>query len=112
MSDSDLHKHAPRVSFYLRTAVDGGYKYQQSDIRTAGWSSNAYTLVHPPLVGDLVWLNDLGNARVIERSWTFASYGSGVWPYGENYPNYGEMLTLICEPADGPFRDEAEEDDE
>jgi hypothetical protein len=39
--------------------------------------------------------------------WSYAAFGSVVWPYGKSEPAEGPMLDIIVEPAEGVYRDEA-----
>ena len=94
---------------YLRTREEGGYDYQMLDLRAP---SHRLVLSHPPTTNDLLHLLVGGEdgprfigARVIERAWLVPSYGSMTWQTGSAPPSV--MLDLICEEADGPFRDEA-----
>jgi hypothetical protein len=93
-----------RCSFYLRTAVTGGYRYDHLLVPGSS-GDNALRTTMPPAVDDLIWL-DPGQCRVIARSWMYPAYGSTNYPYGGPIKE-GPTLDLIVESAVGPFTDEA-----
>jgi hypothetical protein len=88
-------------------AAPAAYDYAPLDI--AGWHQD--TALHtqiPPVVGDLVWLvNEYTRTgatyRVTERHWNYPAYGSQRWPAASTQADNCDM-TLIVEPAPGPFR--------
>jgi hypothetical protein len=106
-----------RCNFYRRSPVDVGL-WRYDHISLAGPHGDTFLHTpHPPHVGDLIGLYDPftkkgGVHRVVERSWTHSSWGSADWPYGEPRPHVGPLLDVIVEDAEGPFRDEAPQDDE
>jgi hypothetical protein len=106
-----------RCNFYRRTPADVGL-WRYDHINHSDHTGDGYlTTPHPPLVGDLIGLYDPttkkgGVYRIVERSWTHSSWGSANWPYGEPRPKVGPLLDLIVETAQGPFHDEAPQDDE
>lgn len=111
--------------FYERVADGHYWRYDMLSVhRSPDQGSLTYTV--PPMVGDLirlqttVYLDDdapedapdpdprLGTYRVIGRCFGGPEYGSQAWPYGkEPGPVW---LDVICEAADGPFRNEAPSD--
>ena len=106
----------PRCSFYERTPVEGGYRYEKISLMNPRGDTSLET-DHPPLVGDLIFLSDAtserrGQYRVIERSWLHSSWGSTDWPYGEAASTTGPLLDVIVEAAEGPFVDEVPSVDE
>jgi hypothetical protein len=121
----ELLRFAPRCTFRLRVPVDGGlFRYDDLWPTSGRLNDGEWPFLNPPDIGDTVglWKPDWrvepkpphphGVYRVIERDWSYASYGSGAWPYGEPAPKVGPMLTLIVEPAEGPYRNEAPADEE
>lgn len=105
-----------RCSFYVRSAVASGYRYDPVHLTSVNHDGMLPTC-HPPLPGDLISLYDSlthagGTYRVIERAWLHAGYGSTNWPVLEPLPIEGPMLDIIVEAADGPFRDQAPEPSE
>lgn len=98
----------PRCTFHLRTAVEGGYRYDQ--ISVAAPESGNLRTPYPPAVGDVVCLSldqgAPGTYVVVARQWMHPAYGSMAWPAGQMRPSGGPMLTIVVEPADGVFRDE------
>ncbi|MFE2164903.1 hypothetical protein ACFXB3_07485 [Streptomyces sp. NPDC059447] len=106
----------PRVSFYERTAIQGGYRYRKISINNRHGDTHLHTL-HPPVVGDLIQLWDAterrgGMYQVVARQWLHSSYGSMDWPHGESSPNVGPLLDIVVEAAEGAFRDEAPSEEE
>jgi len=106
-----------RCTFYAKTpAPGGGYYYRNISLR--GWEDGPLITFHPPAIGDLIWLTDAdrtaasGTWRVTGRDWLLNDYGSMNWPYGEQHPVKGPMLTIIVEPAEGLFVDQVIEPDE
>lgn len=100
----------PRCSFYERTPVEGGYRYEKISISSPRGDTRMET-AHPPLVGDLIFLSDAtseraGQYRVIERSWLHSSWGSTDWPYDKPASKTGPLLDIVVERAAGPFMDE------
>lgn len=93
-----------RCSFYIRTQVAGGFRYDPVDVKSRGGVSYL-TTSHPPMTGDLISLPD-GQYTIVARSWTHSQYGSVDWPHSDSEPRNGPLLTLIVEPAIGPFIDE------
>ena len=91
-----------RCSFYVRTAVDGGFTYERAQMG----DPTGCLLIDPPLVGDLVYLNGVGSCVVVARSWVYPSWGSAHWPYNEPRSTVPPTLDLIVERQDGPFVDE------
>lgn len=104
----------PRVRFAIRfPAGDGTWRYEHPDIRHPD-GSGSIPMEYPPAAGDLIHLWDSkgpgelsGTFRVLERDWMHSSYGSADFPYGEREPRTGPRLEILCEPADGLYRDEA-----
>jgi hypothetical protein len=111
----------PRVKFSVRyPAGDGKWRYQPILI----YSPDGGVFVpmkDPPPVGDVItlwdgYLHSRGlpqpeggpSFRVVDRGWSLVSYGSLVWPYGQDEAREGPMLDIIVEPAGGGvYRDEA-----
>lgn len=109
----------PRCRFYVRTQVTDAPTYRYDSV----WLPDTWTrdgcLVtpNPPAVGDLIqlWGDDeahRGFFEVVARAWLHPAYGSANWPYGQPDPAVGPELIATVVPADGPFRDEAEDDEE
>lgn len=104
---------ATKCYFYLRTPTNNGTcTYAAVNTDSCTYGGKAFETLHPPAVGDLLSFYDKRTEtsvglRVIERSWAHTGYGSVNWPVIEPHPISGPILTLICEAADGPFRDEA-----
>src|SRR5258708_1407755 len=102
-----------RCNFYSKTpAPDGaGFIYRSITLRTWGGDGDLSTF-HPPAVGDLIWLNDTSRTdasatwRVTGRDWLHNDYGSTNWPFTEQHPVTGPMVTIIVEPAEGLFVDQ------
>lgn len=102
-----------RCVFRLRVQVTDvpTYRYDHVDVR--GPEGNGeLSMVHPPLIGDLVLLPPVGTVRVVDRCWSESSYGSTYWPYLSPHPTVGPRLELIVEQAEGLYADEAEESDD
>lgn len=97
-----------RCSFYVRTAARGGFTYEHVSLDLPAGEVRL-SLDHPPAVGDLVDLPG-GVYRVAERAWRYSQYGSGDWPRLERHAKVGPMLDLIVDRAEGPFRDEVEQE--
>lgn len=122
MSLEDLLRFSPTCSFYVRVPVDGGqFRYDTLQAAASEPPDGFVPFLMPPAVGDtlLLWTpkwrlepgaHECGQYWVIERDWSYAEYGSAVWPYGEQAPKGGPRLTIIVELADGPFRNEASEE--
>lgn len=103
----------PRCSFYERTPVEGGYRYDKISLTNPRGDTYLET-DQPPLVGDLIFLSDAvserrGQYQVVERSWLHSSWGSTDWPYGEPASTTGPLLDIVVEAAMGPFADEVSE---
>lgn len=105
----------PRVYFYERTPVGEQWRYDRLNISSADGSGVLRT-AHPPMVGDLLYLQPgEGQAqtyRVVGRAWMHPARGSAAWPLGEAQPVDGPMLDVLVEAAPGLFRDEAPLDDD
>lgn len=103
---------AVRCTFYLRTnAGEGQYRYEAFRVRSYD-NSGDLIIENPPLVGDLVPLEDQydgrrGQYRVIERSWSYNQYGSVNWPVTSVRSEMPDMLTVVVVEDEGPFRNEA-----
>jgi hypothetical protein len=97
-----------RCAFYIRTPVDGGFRYEGAAVRSP---DNLYLPTeHVPDVGDWVTVPGVaGSHRVVARSWVHAAWGSANWPYGHQEPDTGPLVYLIVEDEPGPFIDEVYE---
>ena len=98
--------------FYVRISEAQQFRYERVTFPAPRGDNNLRT-AHSPLVGDLVHLwgdteETRGTFRVVERSWLHSSYGSKNWPFGAE-ALVPPILTVIVEPAVGPFVDEATE---
>lgn len=104
-----------RCSFSVRTAVEGGWRYDRVSLR--GPYQPYLRTAMPPAVDDLIWLSGdddqpWGQFRVVARSWHYPQYGSVDYPHVGGIKE-GPMLDVIVEAAVGPFVDEVyEENDE
>lgn len=103
-------------SFYIRMAVDGGYRYEPVSIASPQ-GDGALRTEHAPAIGDRIHLwdstrNSGGEYVVLARSWLHSSYGSTNWPYAERNPHTGPRLDIIVEPASGVFEDEVSDGDD
>lgn len=98
-----------RCVFRLRVKVTDAptYRYDYLDVKGPAWNG-MLSLMHPPLIGDLILLPDAGTVRIIDRCWTHASYGSTNWPHISPHAEVGPRLELIVEKAEGPYVHEAE----
>ncbi|WP_019059995.1 hypothetical protein [Streptomyces prunicolor] len=108
--DDLAHGVLPRCSFYERTPVEGGYRYEKISIKSPRGDTHMVT-GHPPLVGDLIYLRDMvkergGQFRVIDRSWLHSSWGSTSWPYDQPASSVGPLLDIVVEATEGPFVNE------
>lgn len=97
-----------RLSFYLRTSVEGGFQYDPIITRTAESAGTIPAFVVPG-VGDVIFLyghidEHKGIFSIVARQFTYPSYGSMVWK--ETLPEWGPHIDLVVEPADGVFTDE------
>lgn len=113
---ADLVYAAPRCQFYVRTPVEGGFRYDMISIDGPNGAGRMVT-AYPPAVGDLISLWDAlkrqgGTYRVLERAWMHSSYGSTDWPYAERTSKEGPLLDVIVEAAEGPFVDEVSDDED
>jgi hypothetical protein len=105
-----------RVAIHLRTRIegahDGGWVYVYTAVRNPKGDSYL-TTYWPPSIGDLFTVNGLqlagtegltpmppGALRVVDREWVHSSYGSADWPYTDNEPQIGPLLTVMVEVAD------------
>lgn len=120
MTDDSVWQSAPQCTFYIRKQVTSDpatYDYAQVYLRGGPLGGGgSLDTPHPPMAGDLIWLqpdrSPGGCYRVIERAWQHAAYGSANWPFGVRRTAVGPILTIVVEPDDGPFRDEAPGDSE
>lgn len=112
-AEAALLRFAPTCSFHERVSVEGGlYRYLERWLSTAPPNMGSVPFLAPPSIGDtvLLWRPEAGSYgiyRIVERDWSYAAHGSAAWPYAERAPLEGPRLTLIVEPSEGPFRDEA-----
>lgn len=102
-----------RCVFRLRVKVTDAptYRYDYVDIRSPTHTGEI-SLIHPPLIGDLILLPNAGMVRVVDRCWSHASYGSTYWPYTSPHATVGPRLEVIVEQAEGPYLHEAESGEE
>lgn len=105
-----------RCIFAERTAVDGGFRYDRISIANRDGDGYLRTPM-PPVVGDLIHLRDIsedgprGMFVVVARQWSYSSWGSTDWPYGEAESKQGPMLDIIVERAEGVYQDEVYDPD-
>lgn len=106
----------PRCSFAVRyPAGNGKWRYQRVSVDSGPLAGYA-PMTSPPIPGDLITLHGRPGSRpeegpvfrVVERMFTYPSYGSGSWPYGKTKPEEGPLIDFIVEPAQGLYRDETD----
>jgi len=102
----------PRCSFQVRVPTEGQPgKFRYDPIRLKNQRGISLETPHPPLLGDLVFLEG-AVYEVIGRMWKYPDHGSRDWPWDDYEPRWGPLLDIIVIPAAGLYADEAETEED